>query len=206
MANKNSAAGPARTAKSALTRERILDAAAKVLSRKGYSATRLTDIAEMASIQAPAIYYYFPSREDLIEEVMTVGIVRTREHTVAVLNELPDDVSPLERICAAVAAYLRQILKESDYATAAIRNAGQLPERIRHRQLLEQSELVDVWRELFRHAEQAGALRADLDPQVARMLVVGALNWATTWWNPKKGSLDTVIETAQSIVRNGLSR
>ena len=56
--------------KSARTRERILDAAAHVLSRKGYAGTRLTDVADQAGLQAPAIYYYFPSREDLIEEVM----------------------------------------------------------------------------------------------------------------------------------------
>ena len=54
--------------KSARTRDRILDAAAHVLSRKGYAGTRLTDVADRAAIQAPAIYYYFPSRDDLIEE------------------------------------------------------------------------------------------------------------------------------------------
>ena len=52
--------------KSALTRRRILDAAAQVLSVKGYGGLRLTDVAAVAEIQAPAIYYYFPGREDLI--------------------------------------------------------------------------------------------------------------------------------------------
>ena len=66
--------------KSARTRERILDAAAHVLSRKGYAGTRLSDVADQAEIQAPAIYYYFPSRDDLIEEVMWSGIAHMREH------------------------------------------------------------------------------------------------------------------------------
>ena len=39
--------------KAARTRERILDAAAHVLSRKGYAGTRLSDVAEQAQIQAP---------------------------------------------------------------------------------------------------------------------------------------------------------
>src|SRR4051794_35543136 len=51
--------------KSRRTRERILDAAAHVLSRKGYAGTRLGNIAEQAQLQAPAIYYYWPSREEL---------------------------------------------------------------------------------------------------------------------------------------------
>src|SRR3981081_1345735 len=79
--------------KSARTRTRILDAAAHVLSVKGYAGTRLSDVAEYAEIQAPAIYYYFPSREDLIEEVMFSGIADMRKHLVEVLAALPPESS-----------------------------------------------------------------------------------------------------------------
>ena len=75
--------------KSALTRRRILDAAAQVLSVKGYGGLRLTDVAAVAEIQAPAICYYFPGREDLIEEVMWAGIAEMREHVLGVLDALP---------------------------------------------------------------------------------------------------------------------
>jgi TetR/AcrR family transcriptional regulator, cholesterol catabolism regulator len=37
------------------------------------------------------------------------------------------------------------------------------------------------------------------------MLVLGALNWAAEWWNPRRGSLEVVVRTAQSLVRHGLS-
>ena len=77
------------SSKSARTRERILDAAAHVLSRKGYAGTRLSDVADQAEIQAPAIYYYFPSRDDLIEEVMWSGIAHMRKHMIRVLAALP---------------------------------------------------------------------------------------------------------------------
>jgi TetR/AcrR family transcriptional regulator, cholesterol catabolism regulator len=40
----------------------------------------------------------------------------------------------------------------------------------------------------------------------ARMMVLGALNWAAEWWNPRRGSLDTVVRTAQSLVRHGLGQ
>ncbi len=87
---KNDTAGSAaedRT-KSALTRERILDSAAYVLSRKGFAGTRLVDVAAHAELQAPAIYYYFKSREELIEEVMFVGISNIRAHVSEVLEAL----------------------------------------------------------------------------------------------------------------------
>ena len=42
-------------AKSTRIRARILDAAAKMLSRKGYAGMRLSDVAEVAEFQVPAI-------------------------------------------------------------------------------------------------------------------------------------------------------
>jgi TetR/AcrR family transcriptional regulator, cholesterol catabolism regulator len=190
--------------KSARTRQRILDAAAHVLSRRGYAGTRLTDVAEVAGVQAPAIYYYFPSREDLIEEVMWSGIAHMTEHVQVQLDALPQEATPMDRIEVAVESHLRYQLDVSDYTTAAIRNAGQIPEKIRLRYTTEANKYGDVWRKLIQDAQDAGELRSELDPRAARMLVLGALNWAAEWWNPRRGSLEQVIRTARSIVRAGL--
>jgi len=190
--------------KSAKTRERILDAAAYVLSRKGYAGTRLSDVADQAEIQAPAIYYYFPSRDDLIEEVMWSGIAHMREHMARVIAALPSNADPLDRIDAAVEAHLRYSLEISDYTTASIRNAGQVPEGIAVRYTAEAAQYGDMWRKLLQDADNAGLLRADLDAMAARMLVLGALNWAAEWWNPRRGSIDVVVRTARSLVRHGL--
>ncbi len=189
--------------KSARTRQRILDATARVLSLKGYAGTRLADIAEQAEVQAPAIYYYWPSREDVIEEVMWTGIARMRAHVRAALDALPPETGPLDRIDAAVEAHLRHMLEISDYARAAIRNSAQLPDAIRTRQLAEADRYGELWRALI--ADAAAELRPGLDPRAARMLILGALNWAVEWWNPRRGSLTTLVQTAQSLVRHGLS-
>jgi TetR/AcrR family transcriptional regulator, cholesterol catabolism regulator len=190
--------------KSARTRQRILDAAAYVLSRKGYAGTRLADVASQARVAAPAIYYYFASRDDLVEEVMWSGIAHLREHVSLVLAALPSDAGPLDRIDAAVEAHLRYSLEVSDHTTASIRNAGQVPESIAIRQTAEASVYGDMWRKLLQDADNAGLMRPDLDPMAARMMVIGALNWAAEWWNPRRGSIDVVVRTAQSLVRHGL--
>jgi AcrR family transcriptional regulator len=191
--------------KSARTRTRILDAAAHVLSIKGYAGMRLSDVAEYAELQAPAIYYYFPSREDLIEEVMWAGIADMRDHFLEVLAGAPAEASPMDKIMMGVEAHLRHELEISDYTTASIRNAGQLPENIRKRQIAEEARYGEVWKKLFKQAAAAGEIRADLDLYIAQMLVFGALNWTAEWWNPKRGSLETVVAMAQSFVREGLS-
>jgi TetR/AcrR family transcriptional regulator, cholesterol catabolism regulator len=191
--------------KSAKTRQRILDAAAHVLSRKGYAGTRLADVASAAEVAAPAIYYYFASRDDLVEEVMWSGIARLREHVRRILAALPPAAGPLERIDAAVEAHLRYSLEISDYTTASIRNAGQVPERVAIGPTAEASRYGDMWRALLQDADHAGLLRPDLDPVAARMMVLGALNWAAEWWNPRRGSIEVVVGTAQSLVRHGLA-
>ncbi|MDD7963952.1 TetR/AcrR family transcriptional regulator [Actinomycetospora lemnae] len=192
--------------KSARTRERILAAAAQVLSRKGWAGTRLVDIAEVAEVQAPAVYYYWPAREDLLAEVVTVGQQATLEHVVASLAALPDDASAFDRIDRAIAAHLEVVLRRSEFSLAAIRNAAQLPADIRERQLVGQRAYADVWRGLVEDAVAAGELTADVDARAARMLVLGALNWAPEWWNPERGSLEDVVATTQHVVRRGLTR
>ncbi|WP_131785708.1 TetR/AcrR family transcriptional regulator [Protofrankia symbiont of Coriaria ruscifolia] len=192
--------------KSSRTRERLLDAAAEVLSRKGFSGTRLSDIAEQACVQAPAIYYYYPSREDLIEEVMFVGAAAMRTHLEAVLATLPPDSTASERIAGAVEAHLRHELEISAYSYAIIRNANQLPEAISRRALAEVSAYNDIWRGLVADLQASGQLRPDVDPPLARMLVLGALNWTAEWWNPDRGPLEALITTAQSMVLHALRR
>ena len=191
--------------KSARTRARILDAAAHVLSAKGFAGTRLSDVAEHAEIQAPAIYYYFASREELIEEVMYCGVAELRKHVQEALNDLPPETSPLDRIMTAVEAHLRHELEISDYATASIRNSGQIPQHLRTRQLKEETSYGRVWRRLFENAMADGEIRADLDPRYAQLLVLGALNWAAEWRDPRRDSVDGIVSNAQSLVRNGLS-
>ncbi|AHK36109.1 hypothetical protein OPAG_06898 [Rhodococcus opacus PD630] len=191
--------------KSEATQERLLFAAAEVLSRKGVSETRLTDIAEVAGVRAPAVYYYFASRYDLISEVMSVGQTRLREHVAAVLDSVPPETTPMERICAAVAAHLEVELELSHFATAVTRNTGQLPDGVRDRLREDSHAYSSLWRDLMDEAFAAGEIRADIDLRTARKLVIGALNWAPEWWRASEGSLADLVATTQSLVRHGLS-
>ncbi|MGW8483031.1 TetR/AcrR family transcriptional regulator [Microbacterium sp. NPDC055903] len=190
------------TSKSARTRQRILDAAAQVLSRKGYAGTRLVDVAEVAGVQAPAIYYYFASRDDLVEEVMWAGAHRVRAHVEEVLAALPE-ATPRERLLAAVDAHLRYELQISDYTTASVRNAGQVPEHVRVRPAAEEGAYSRLWLSLFRAAQDAGELRDGVDINVFRLLLLGSMNWAVEWWNPRTRSLDDLVRGTQDMVRFG---
>ncbi|WP_226065255.1 TetR/AcrR family transcriptional regulator [Kaistella polysaccharea] len=57
------------------TEDKILIAASKVFTEKGFSGTRTRDIAEEAGINLALLNYYFRTKEKLFEQVMKVKIV-----------------------------------------------------------------------------------------------------------------------------------
>lgn len=186
------------------TRRRILDAAAAALSDHGYAGARLSDIAERASVRPPAIYYYYDSRDALIAEVLGMGQHLVREHVAAALALLPSTANHLDRICTATEAHLRIELELSTYATAVIRNTHHVPSSALDAAQMENDRYQDLWRDLLTEAMADGEIRTDLDLSMARMLVIGALNWAAEWWIDD-ASLEDLIRTARTMVRRGLA-
>jgi AcrR family transcriptional regulator len=190
--------------KSMRTRARVLDAAAEVLSKNGYVGFRLSDVAEAADLQAPAIYYHFASREELIEEVIETGQNRVMEHVARALATAPDE-PPIDRILIAVAAHLECILTMSRYASASTRNFRQIPQDMRDRQMVLRRRYGTLWRELFDQAALASSLDSRLDVHAARMFTLGALNWTTEWWDTGRGELSTIITVAQDFIGSAIT-
>ena len=108
-----------------------MDAAARVIGRRGYAGTRLSEVAAEAGLQGAAIYYHFPSLEDLVEAVIREGTTQVTTHVRAALDELAPNTDELDRIAVAIAAHLRVTLGMSDYTIAAVRNSRQLPDSMR---------------------------------------------------------------------------
>jgi AcrR family transcriptional regulator len=77
----------------AQTRQAILDAAAELLSRRGYAAMTLDDVAAMSRVTRPAIYNYFPSKRALAQEVLRGSgdsILEVWQAAAAAQPTLPD--------------------------------------------------------------------------------------------------------------------
>jgi len=169
--------------KAAQTRGRILDAAATAFRRDGYAAVTLNDIAAEADLKAGSLYYHFDSKEEIVEEVLEIGVDGVATATREAVRALGAGATPIARLRAAIAAHLRFVLSESDYAVANIRILSQVPADIRDRHLKRQRRYGAFWRELFEAAADAGELRTQLDLSVVRMLTLGALNWSVEWYD-----------------------
>ena len=53
-----------------IRKPQILAAAAEVITERGLAATRIADVAERAGTSAPAVLYWFDSREQLLNEAL----------------------------------------------------------------------------------------------------------------------------------------
>jgi len=182
-----------------LKRKQILDAAAKVLARRGYAGTMLSEVAEEAGTQSGSLYYHFDSREDLIEEVLQQGVTMSFARARAVVDALPRDRSPLQRLEAALRAHLKFQLVESDYARAAVRSIGQYPEEMWQRVNEKFRAYGKFFDGLIAAAMKAGQLDPKVDRSALRMLVIGAANWAPEWYRADGSS--TVEEIGDLLVR-----
>jgi TetR/AcrR family transcriptional regulator, cholesterol catabolism regulator len=192
--------------KSARTRRRILDAAARVFREEGYANARLSDIAALAGIQTGSLYYHFDGREDLVAEILRLGIETSWAHVRAAVDALPTDCAPLDRLATAIRAHTLAVLEIGDYASAQARIVGQVPAEVRKGHLADQRRYGAYWNSLIEAAATAGSLRPGLDLFVARMLVLGALNWTAEWYEPKRGvSAAAIADAAVMMALSGLA-
>jgi AcrR family transcriptional regulator len=194
-------------AKSLEKRQRILDAAAKILARHGYAEATLAAIADDVGTHAGSIYYYFPSREDLVKEVLLTSLKRMR-NTVQPSPDEDNTVSPLTRLKTT----LRNILilytsAQGDFFSRAYtRTFNQVPETMRQ-ELADWRRVVrGLWRQRLREAQEAGELRDSMDIELASLLLVGATNWVPMWYNPNgPHTPDEIADTFIDMLLNGLA-
>lgn len=190
--------------KSDLTRQRIVDAAARMFATNGYAHTRLSDIAREAQTHAGGIYYYFSSREQLVDEVLRVSTTRTIDAINARLAALPETATTEDQILAAVTGQISEILALDSYTAAYFKIYSQIPESTKkaHRPVLR--EFFDIWRRIIRTGQQAGDIRTDIDAAVLRLAIVGSIQWSVEWVDPKTSSAETLGKEMAKLFFSGM--
>ncbi len=192
--------------KSTLKRQLILDAAAKLFCERGYAAVRLEDIALEAGTQSGAMYYYFHSKEDLVEEFLKTALGPTIESLRESMAGLPPQTSYKDRIAIAMRAQLSRSLRRSNYTLAFMKIHDQVPESVQARFASYPQAYAKFWGDLLQGALDAGELRADVNLMVLRTALLGSLIGAVEWFRPGKLSPVEVAEQMASIFFNGIWR
>ena len=75
------------------TRARIIETSAELFAERGYAGTSMRDLAEKLGVTPAALYYHFPSKGDILKELVDEPIAHMR----AVLEQQRDLTTPEAR-------------------------------------------------------------------------------------------------------------
>lgn len=174
------------------------------MNQKGLVVMSLQSLADDLGLQTASFYYYFASKDALIEEVMRIGLDLVYQEVKSTIESLGPEISHREKIRAAIKSHLRSILTQGDYASAQLRNFPMAPESVRAKSLALRRQYGELWRHLLGEAQRAGELRPDADLTIIRLGLIGAMNWATEWFNPRKKSVDDIADVICNTLFDGV--
>jgi AcrR family transcriptional regulator len=142
------------------SRERILTAARELFAEAGLSTT-LNDIAHHAGVGVGTVYRHFPDREQLIESLFEERI----DDVEAILRSALDDPDPWRALTGYMESSI-ELHASSRGVQQALLGAAGGSERIAKAR----ARLQPLDTELIRRAQEAGALRSDIQLQDLRIL------------------------------------
>ncbi|MDP3138316.1 MAG: TetR/AcrR family transcriptional regulator [Burkholderiaceae bacterium] len=187
------------------TRQQILYAAAHLFRDQGYATTTLRQIADATGIKAGSIYYHFASKDDMLLEVLEVGIRMVTDGVKERVSMLPADCPAHERIAAGIRGHLFGLLVHGDFTTANIRVYSQVPDAIKRKHRVTRHAYANYWDSLLEEARSRGELRTDIPISLIRPFILGSLNWTVEWYEPQEhGSVEQFAEHVTAIIFDGI--
>jgi AcrR family transcriptional regulator len=178
---------PARATEPKPTRELILDCAARLFRDHGYAAISQRDIAAAAGIQAASLYHHFSSKDEIVIEVLNIGVQSVFEHVRESIEQLPSSASPQEAFTTAVSAHVRSLLELQHYTSANIRIFGHTPDHVRAATLRSRRRYDDFWLAFLEKLARDGLFAPDADLALMRQFLFGAMNGTLDWFRPGRG-------------------
>jgi len=186
------------------SRECILDAAASLFSQNGYKGTTLRDIAKLTNMKAGSLYYHFSSKEELVLEILTIGLSNIIDTVVHDIDALPEGASAKDILVTAARGHLFALLEKPDYTSTSIRNYGQLPEDVQKRGRLVRDKYENMWRKWLQQAQDDGHIRSSVNLKVLRLTMLGSLNRTQAWYKKGDLSIDDIAKSQIDIYWCGI--
>ena len=179
----------------------IVEAAAELFAEHGFLGASLVDLAARCNSSKSLIYHYYPSKEDILFDVM--------DSHVEALNEALDGVEAGGGDAASRTRRLAHAFMNL-YVGAAARHKVLLNE-LHHLPADRRAQIVTLQRRLITRVE---AYLVEIQPSLRRsrklarpaaMLFFGMINWTHTWFDPAgPASADDVAELCADLLLGGL--
>lgn len=179
--------------------QEILRATSDVIAERGYQLASLEDIALRLDVTKASLYYYFPSKDELILaclEWVADKVIARLEVTAAAPFE-----SQRERLCALVAVQMEEVCLKHPHLSAFFLHPPDLPRAL-------QTQTKSLRRrhdQVFRNVVEAGIETGEFQTVVlgvAMNNLYGAMNFAPHWLTvrPRRVFNAQVAEMANNLL------
>ena len=181
-------------------RQAIVEQAATLYAERGFLGASVADLADACSTSKSLIYHYFPSKEDILFEVMQSHIASLVE---AMQQVAETDLPPQEKLTALTREFMRLYAGAGMRQKVLLNELDRLPPAARALIVNEQRQLIAFVEELLK------AMDPSLDQRHLRpaaMLYFGIINWTHTWYRPE-GPVppEEIADMATAMALRGLN-
>jgi TetR/AcrR family fatty acid metabolism transcriptional regulator len=160
------------------TRNRILSAAVKVFSNKGYHDTRVDEIVEESETSKGAVYFHFPSKQRIFLAIVEEFTALLEKKLLEAIEREPDGV---RRVNAALQIGLETFGKYRSIAKIFLVQAIGLGQAFEEKRLEILARFASVIKSYLDQAVSEGDI-PPLDTEVAAYAWIGAINEVVIRW------------------------
>ena len=183
-------------------RQRILDAAVRVFARKGYFASRVSDVAKAAGIADGTIYLYFRNKDDVLVSLFD-GIMS--EHVEAGRREVAATEGAHEKLLAIAQHHLRLLGGNRELAVVfqvELRQSTKFMARFTATWL---KDYFDLLQGVIEAGQREGTIRKELRRKLASHAFFGVLDEMVTTWvlSPQEYDLAQLAGSAVDLFLYG---
>jgi len=182
--------------------QKILQAAIKVFSEKGFYNSRVSEIAKEADVADGTIYLYFKNKDDILISLFE------EEFGKFVRNmqiELGKEKDPLQKIRRFATVHLSLVTKYphlGEVMGVEVRQSTKFMKEYVNQPFI---EYLNIIRSVVIEGQEKGLFRKDLTPGVMKRAFFGALDEMARYWvlsTKKKHSIDqAAIQISDVFIR-----
>jgi AcrR family transcriptional regulator len=181
-------------------RDELLRVSARLFREKGFDGTSIRDISSAAGMHSGSPFYHFKTKQDILVAVMEQGLAEgLRKSEEVMAQSLP----PEQKLKGLIRAQLGTILEEgNDFIPVLLYDWRSLTPANRRRIVALKDRYDALWQQVIDDLQREGHMPDDA--QLMRLLILGAVNWAGTWYRAGgRLSVDEIADgAAQLFLRN----
>jgi AcrR family transcriptional regulator len=159
-------------------RRQILDAAVRVFARQGFHSTRVSDIADEAGVAYGLVYHYFPSKEQVMNELFK----ERWSLLLAAIEESDGETAPRDRLAAVAGFIVDSYRHDPELMKVIIVEVTRAANSFGRTHLPEIRKAYELIAEIVAEGQTHGAFRRDIDPDFAAMAFYGAIEQLLSGW------------------------